>query len=171
MEEPPLVSLNTMSVRQTFWGRTRKPPARSSLLMVERPPAIKFDNRAKVPLGMVIGRRSAPAAIHLKSLIKWHKGTASSELFQAKNYRNPLGYPRLSEASLVLFGELARLAHVVGASRYGKKRSRIVASDCGSKRGASDAAHEGCRGYYRVSDRQQNTIRFWTLWSRQCRHS
>jgi len=22
MEEPPLVSLNTMSVRQTFWGRT-----------------------------------------------------------------------------------------------------------------------------------------------------
>jgi hypothetical protein len=39
-----LVSRNTMSVRQTFWGRTREPPARSSLLMVERPPAIKFDN-------------------------------------------------------------------------------------------------------------------------------
>jgi hypothetical protein len=70
MEEPPLVSLNTMSVRQTFWGRTREPPARSSLLMVERPPAIKFDNRAKVPWGMVIGSSSASATIHLKLLIK-----------------------------------------------------------------------------------------------------
>jgi len=70
MEEPQLVSLNTMSVRQTFWGRTREPPARSSLFRMERPPAIKFDNRAKVPCGMVITSSAGLAAKHLKLLIK-----------------------------------------------------------------------------------------------------
>src|SRR5262245_33000153 len=103
MEELPLASLNTMSVRQTFWGRTREPPARSSLPMEERPPAIKFDNRAKVPLGMIVGSSSALCAIPLKPLIKLYGDTAGSKLFQAKNYRNPPRYPRLSEASLVLF--------------------------------------------------------------------
>jgi hypothetical protein len=70
MEEPPLVSLNTMSGRQTFWGRTCEPPARSSLFRMERPPAIKFDNRAKVPWGMVIGSSSASPRTYLKLLIK-----------------------------------------------------------------------------------------------------
>jgi hypothetical protein len=86
MEEPPLVSRNTMSVRQTFWGRTREPPARSSPIMVERPPAIKFDNRAKVPRGMVIGSSSASATIYIYEIIdKIACDTANSAPFQAKN--------------------------------------------------------------------------------------
>jgi hypothetical protein len=85
MEEPPLVSLNTMSVRQTFWGRTREPPARSSLFMVERPPAIKFDNRAKVPWGMVIGGSSVSTTRRLKLLMKSLGDAASLNSFRQKN--------------------------------------------------------------------------------------
>src|SRR5262245_39075063 len=170
MEEPPLVSLNTMSVRQTFGAEPANlPPAPAYAWWSARQQLNSIIERKFPWEWLSAAVRPRVYDFEIIDKIAWrHDG---SGLFAAKNYRNPLRYPRLSEASLVLFGERACLAHVVGASRYGKRRSRIVASDCGSKRGANDAAHEGCRGYYRVSDRQQNTIRFWTLWSRQCRHS
>jgi hypothetical protein len=85
MEEPLSVSLNTMSVRQTFWGRTREPPARSSLVMMERPPAIKFDNQAKVPWGMVIGGSSVSTTRRLKLLMKSLGDTASPNSLRQKN--------------------------------------------------------------------------------------
>src|SRR5262249_32319079 len=36
--------------------------------------------------------------------------------------------------------------------------------------GEADAADEGCRCHHRISDRQQNPVRVWPLWPRQCRN-
>jgi hypothetical protein len=50
---------------------------------MERPPAIKFDNRAKVPWGMVIGTSSASPTTQLKLLIKLDE-TRNNELLSRK---------------------------------------------------------------------------------------
>src|SRR5262249_16275957 len=54
MEEQHLVSLNTMKRSQDFWGKNPRASPRSSVFRMERPPAIKFDNRPKVPGGAII---------------------------------------------------------------------------------------------------------------------